>query len=886
MKKAKAVFFAVLALASLTALGYERELMRIGFEQSEGYELGSVIGQQSWRVVDGRHNYDSSVNSVEDGIGPDSSRALRLEGGNNFPGFDFDLSEMEIDPETEYLAFSFQFRPMRDEAGKGGIDSYIKLCNVDGSGWTWPPALAEGKNWNGESFRCYGYNLQKNQNEWLILPYETNYWYNEICYTLDLRKHRIVSWQVGSLVTNVPMAYQSQRTLVPNWAGFELYGYVDDICLKAVSKPAAPGAKIETYTKALVLDREVPDFSFEVLNSGTNKVGYVVSFEEDPGWVEALNGKGSIDPDGKTELKFRLLREDMGDYYYRTIVHVDGGQGGVLDIPVSVQSGSVFYQEDFSGPFMAIGEISGQDRWYSDKSGTIEGSIGNGMAYNSMVVTNTDFAVDGELARIVCSGGYYGYECTIDTPSNLIVGVEFDFYWPSDSQAANFDVTGELWKHRPFLLNMRKSGEEAFFHVTKIQEQGAPEELAGPQFECDAWHHLLYKLDFRQQLVLEVSVDDAVCQPQGLALMPQGEKILRYLHTINLGSDGVQKTPGQEDYVSGVCIDNMQVYEVERAKVGRLGAPARLNLGAREGGTIGLSNDGTDPCVFSAQVPDGAPLSVSPMNGVVTSAFQVAVTRTGSPKGGFYRIPVVFDAGKSGCATTMVTFAQGGVYYSADFEEPYFVQGDIQGQDGWYYDTDATLSNMVARVEEEDGSNCLRYYAAGYYCGTMIPLEIPAYSRFRFSARIKVPEEGEDESILYIKQFGHKPLQEFWIWRDKKNGLAQLYVKNYEDLELPPVSLDEWFDFSYTVDMAYDRWMTTDIQFGDCVTNVEHCQIYFENERDGEPVNALSICSSGDYWEGKLANILVDDILVTDADVPEPACLVLLLALLALGRRR
>ena len=328
------------ALAALCASAYEKELLSIGFESGEGYELGSVIDQNGWTHKDPRYNADTSKNEVTDGIGWNGSRGLHLEGGSNFVGLNFDLSETDFDKDTEYLVWSFKLQPFEDTAGAGGIDSYFKLGVDDGTVHSYgPPSIFETKNWNGESFRVYGYDLVAGQNKWYILPYDTPYEYNEIAVTLDMAKYQIISWQVGSLVTNVTMAFSSQQKKIPNWMSFELYGNIDDIKLTAVSKPAPPGAKLETYTKTLQIDRDAKEFYFTVRNTGTNKVSYVVSMEGDPGWVEAVNGEGSIDGEGEKELQFRLLRDDMVDFYYRTTIKVDGGMGGVIEVPLSVQSG-------------------------------------------------------------------------------------------------------------------------------------------------------------------------------------------------------------------------------------------------------------------------------------------------------------------------------------------------------------------------------------------------------------------------------------------------------------------------------------------------------------------------------------------------------------------
>ena len=889
MKKHFLSLLALLVFVSvLNASAYERELLRIGFESGEGYELGSVIGQNGWAAKDPRHNYETSQNDVTDGLGPDGSRAMHLEGKNNFVGKNFDMSEMEFDKDTEYLVWSFKLRPFEDTAGAGGIDSYFKLGVDDGASHAYgPPSIFETKNWNGESFRVYGYDLIENQNKWLILPYEFPYEYNDIAVTMDMAKYHIISWQVGSLVTNVSMAFTSQKKQVPNWMSFEMYGDIDDIVLKAVSKPAPPVAKLETYTKKIELSREPETFYFTVRNTGTNRVNYVVSLEGDPGWVECVNGEGGIDGEGEKELGFRLLRDDMGDFYYRTTIKVDGGMGGVLCVPLSVQSGTVFYQEDFSGPYMNIGEISGQDRWYTDRSGTLDGGIGNGMAYNSMVVTNMPFAIDGELVRIICSGGYYGYEYTVDTPSNLIVAVDFDFYWPSDSQAANFDVTGELWKHIPFTMNFRKSEGDTLFRATKAQGIDLAGSLGSNQYECDVWHHLRYAMDFRQQVVNYIELDgDRYEFGEDMPLQTYGGKVFRTLHTLNFGSDGVQKNPDQIDYVSGVCIDNLLICEEERESKPHMTGPSYVSMKTDDSCDVVLKNSGAESCQFEAEVLDDAPLVVSPSTGTLQESFTVNVAIASEPDPGYYRYFVRFFSETGGCVTTMVSCARGGVFYSADFEEPYFHLGNINGQDGWTLDPEQNVSNLWAFVEEVDGQQALRYYDCGGYSGSLIPAYVPSWTKFTFSSRIMIPSKGPDQSILYVKQFGHNPLQEFWVWRDLESGVAQLYVKGFDELELPGAPLDEWFDFSYTLDMSYDKMRTTDITFGDCVTNVDALELYFENYREGEPVTALCICSSGNLDEEAYANIYVDDITVFDATVPEPALFVLLLAGVALVLRK
>ena len=58
----KKLHIALLAFVIGSCLFADTEILKIGFEESEGYALGKVIGQKGWTSTDSRHSPQSICN--------------------------------------------------------------------------------------------------------------------------------------------------------------------------------------------------------------------------------------------------------------------------------------------------------------------------------------------------------------------------------------------------------------------------------------------------------------------------------------------------------------------------------------------------------------------------------------------------------------------------------------------------------------------------------------------------------------------------------------------------------------------------------------------------------------------------------------------------------
>ena len=122
--KTKKLLLTFLALAINTCLFADTEILKIGFEEAEGYALGKVIGQKGWTSTDSRHSPQSICNVTNRAsIVKSGSQALclRIDGDKKpFLGRSFTFSDSL---EGKYVVMSGDFL-----SPQGG-DNWVKfLC--------------------------------------------------------------------------------------------------------------------------------------------------------------------------------------------------------------------------------------------------------------------------------------------------------------------------------------------------------------------------------------------------------------------------------------------------------------------------------------------------------------------------------------------------------------------------------------------------------------------------------------------------------------------------------------------------------------------------------------------------------------------------------------
>ena len=298
--------------------------------------------------------------------------------------------------------------------------------------------------------------------------------------------------------------------------------------------------------------------------------------------------------------------------------------------------------------------------------------------------------------------------------------------------------------------------------------------------------------------------------------------------------------------------------------------------------SVGIKNIGSGTLEYTAEVIDlDDALTIENPTGKVKDSVSLNITPERSKlENNFYRARVKVDAGEAGCATSVVAFVVGNVYYFADFEEPFFKEGDITGQDEW--ENDWPEGNN-AYVFTTNATQCLMIETGGGYGGYYHSLDVPWNSLMRFDMDFFVPSaifndpERLTIPILHLKQNGTSdPSIELRVAPDMMDGVPILVgdAVGYEDYPLVIADYPEdWTHLSYTID--YMEGKLVEFSIGDATEHPDYVYTYDSDV----PCTLFCICV------GSQVNLQVDNVKVSV--VPEPAVIgFLVLLALALIRRR
>jgi hypothetical protein len=102
-------------------------------------------------------------------------------------------------------------------------------------------------------------------------------------------------------------------------------------------------------------------------------------------------------------------------------------------------------------------------------------------------------------------------------------------------------------------------------------------------------------------------------------------------------------------------------------------------------GSIEIYNDGKQDISFTAQVTSGnAWLTLNETSGTCTYRKELVFTidRTRIDEGMYYGT-IEINAGAAGMETVTIIVPGGNTYFATGFEEPFYLPGDLHGQDGW-----------------------------------------------------------------------------------------------------------------------------------------------------------------------------------------------------------
>ncbi|MBR5624034.1 hypothetical protein IKW72_03380 [bacterium] len=881
-----AAAFMFMAAAFLNA-AETNEVFRIDFEQAEGYTVGDIFTQEKgWRPYSATQSncYGRVVDTETFACIKSGTQALLAGvqdtsfGQANFC-VDFDLSSIDID--KNYVQFEMQVKP--SEAGSGAYASRFQINSTNNV------MLCSCLVFN-KGFWSSTYSMKTGANAWAFNPGSAQGGpekiegmpafdeFTTVTWTWDLGKQQLLSCQYGEETcfytnrwdpetgaeyepnANIPYGINPQfsglpaRLIIAGQNERPEAGY-DAFVVRTITKPQTsnPG-KLNCAATTLVNNYKSTSTStaFTITNDGDEPFDFTVSTDSE--WLVPVATNGTCT--SAATINLTLDREKMTENkYYRSIVNVDAGEAGSCQVRVTAQGPYIYFSEDFESPYMIYGGIvATQDRW--------DNNMQPSTTYN-IVVTNA-YGREG-IGFINQTAWYDGQTISVDSRDNEIIHVGMDMYIPMESQTTEFHFKSSYWS-LSWDLVFAYAPESGVFRVKGLNNN----ELVLEDWEgsMDEWIRVELVIDYQAQIVKSVKLGDNEFNDLGIELM----KDTNDKEVTSLSDLSIYATP--QENLALIGLDNIIAEEVERTGDPQLVAPAFQQFGADSKGTFVIRNAGAGSFEYTVEAIDNTDcFTFDPASGSVEGKKEINVTINRedlSP--GFYRSRIVSNGGAAGSVTSIFTFACGGVYYTCDFEEPWFKNGSIRGQETWSYDPDVDPESFEERVED----GVLSIMTAPGYVGLRADVVAPNAGTVTVHTAVFCPSEGVDGGTLFFKQNDAWPYAEFMITRDSENEQMVLRKSGVEEEVFSMTApLDEWVPFSYT--FWFDDQTISEVTFGEETVNPQ--ELFIENET--KAFTRYIVCASEE------ANFQIDDVMISEYGiVPEPACLALLALVAAAFLRR
>ena len=392
-----------------------------------------------------------------------------------------------------------------------------------------------------------------------------------------------------------------------------------------------------------------------------------------------------------------------------------------------------------------------------------------------------------------------------------------------------------------------------------------------PLSPFDTWNKVEYVMDLQSQKLLSFSIGENVTNFVDWPLMNQG---------CNFFNSWGHSAWNGEDNGSRVAVDNLKIERVPREADPELVVDKYVSIGLDDSIAYSVRNAGAGTFDFTAEVLDlDDAVTLSQTSGTVESSVDIDISVNREDlEDNYYRFRVRVDAGEAGCSTTIFAFVCGNVYYFADFEEPFFSLGTFAGQDEW---VDDNGGENIAYICSTNDQQSLYMEYGGNWGGFNHALEVPTSSMVKFEFDVFVPPalfedpEWMDQTILYLKQNSkYSPSKELMLSVASIEGVPYVYAtaKDYDMPFCETEYANEWMHVSYVID--YLEGLVTEFTIDDNTFTTD------ELITQDADVPCTLFCLCGAYG----ANLTFDNVKVSV--VPEPAALVALIALLALGLRR
>ncbi|MBR5624541.1 hypothetical protein IKW72_06010 [bacterium] len=631
--------------------------------------------------------------------------------------------------------------------------------------------------------------------------------------------------------------------------------YYDYLTVENVNRAEEPTIFCESDA-VIPLDSTSAEFT---LFNGASEGEINFSVTTDSDWLEVTPDSGTFSDSTVLTLK---AKEDMPDGFYRGNMTISGGAGDPRVVSVMCSKGNIIFEEKFDD--MEDGDIVGQRGWTLD--------------LGKVVVSNA-YDCSGKCMFIYAAGGNNACSMYLPEPcwyKDLVVRVSFDVYWPSDGTATDVCMLQKN-SHEKFENYVSKDESGEGFYLYNIQKNNGAKRVKNFHVApYDKWVTVEYTIDLQANMLLSFGWDGVVTNFTNWQLkQPDTHFYNSWGYAVWDNANGV--------YECNHAIDNIRVERVEKEADAKMIVPLSASVGVNDSAAINVLNGGKGSFDYTAEVLDLAEnVTVSPSSGTVEDSQEVTFTVDREGLGdNYYRSRVVFNAGEAGCTTTIVSFVVGGVYYSADFEAPFFALGEFAGQDDW---GDNNPGANVAYILSTNDNQTVMIEIGGGYGGYYHSLDVPENSMVRFDCDVFLPPaifEREDligREVIYFKQNSmYQSAADITLDIDFMDGVPIVYGLDHANdyMFCTTEYAEDWMHVSYVID--YKEGLLTEFTIDD---NSEYPQDAYINENyKGAGCNLFCLCVT---YAG---NIQFDNVKVSV--VPEPAVLGLLALLgLALIRRK
>ena len=599
-----------------------------------------------------------------------------------------------------------------------------------------------------------------------------------------------------------------------------------------------------------------------ISNNGGGYFNYSVTAVEHPEWLRFDETNGVCV--SACEIDLSLDSGAMTNGYYKTTLLVDFGSYGQKTVTLRAGSGTVFFRETFERPYMTEGEITGQYRWDGKKDD------GYGKLFNEMIVTNVDFGWNGACAHYVRGSGWDGYTCEVKTPELAIVRVSMMLFKNSESDNQSFSLRQNYWNNAADFEFRVRDGQ---LFIYRFCSREAEYPLIG-EFgtSTDEWFPFSFTLDYSRYALTSLTFGDLTTNyVEGIPLrnMPND-----FTHPTTYFDKFAISGAGSEVVDAMLYLDDFTVEILPRESapipswgtVTNLGGEGMTNLIATT-----VVNYGSADFDYALSVLDHSdcflPYSVS---GTVSRSSVVRfVLYKNYLSDAFYRSRVVMDYADlektmSGSLTSLYTFSKGGWYYTADFEEPFFQEGPVDGQDTWRAKGDQVIKDLSL------------YMGGQGYARTS--LKIPTNSEYKIQFNYYVENQlkqgtvrlsGDNAALRDMDKNlkGNFPL---YISRDAANENSVVScVMGGTLTNLFTAPLDDWNNLAVVVDAAQSVYCVRSISLNGDTIEFDEGELPLEDRYFEKEIDMFDINMEGDL------GFYFDDLTVCHPDLPEPAILTL-----------